>query len=447
MFEMTIKANTQTTITLVLFLLSTLSQAAIFTVNTYDSDVADINFADGICDVSADAGEQCTLRAAIMTANFNADHDTIIFADPGITITLTIPGFGDASIGDLNITQPLTITGAEAANARPIIQTNSTYTIFNIQAGGLAYDVSLNNLRLRNGNGIAQKGFGGGGGGAIRIGTPGGTVVISNVEMKENLAIAGGAIYIKNNPTVILDRVSIHNNSVSDDMFPFAYGNAIAGNGDIEITQSSIYDNGQPGMGSEAIYFENGGTLQISDSTISNNLGDGIHTAGLSSLGLQNVTVVGNSGYGIRFASNGTEILTIQNSIIDNNDLAGCYVPPGGMVVMNTDNYNLHQPSNGDCNLEDGDYNTLITSGEAGLTSLVTDNSPYGTAYHLPMPGSLAIDRGSSSNGPTSCNSTDQRGISRALDGDGNAEAICDIGAVEAPAVVAIPEIFANGFE
>ncbi len=104
--------------------------AADFSVNN-SSDVVDLNPGDGLC---VTAGSNCTLRAAIMEANALAGADTI--AVPAGTYQLTITGVDercdgttpctidgttgayipvitfDASQGDLDITDDVTITGA-----------------------------------------------------------------------------------------------------------------------------------------------------------------------------------------------------------------------------------------------------------------------------------------------------------------------------------------------
>ena len=82
-----------------------LTWAATFTV----TKTADTN--DGICD------GDCSLREAIIAANANPGADTIIL--PAGIYTLTIPGTGEqaAATGDLDITQPVTISGAEIGRA------------------------------------------------------------------------------------------------------------------------------------------------------------------------------------------------------------------------------------------------------------------------------------------------------------------------------------------
>jgi len=86
--------------------------AATYVVNTLDVDLGDADTALAGCDANPIlAGDQCTLRAAIMQANAGAGQDTIVLPT-GASITLTVGGLGGAESGELDITQPVIITGA-----------------------------------------------------------------------------------------------------------------------------------------------------------------------------------------------------------------------------------------------------------------------------------------------------------------------------------------------
>ncbi len=83
--------------------------AATFVVNSTE-DLPDADQGDNVC---AASNGKCTLRAAIMQANFTAGADTITLP-PG-TYQLTRSGDDDqAVLGDLDITDSLTIIGAGA---------------------------------------------------------------------------------------------------------------------------------------------------------------------------------------------------------------------------------------------------------------------------------------------------------------------------------------------
>src|SRR5687767_14959986 len=83
-----------------------------FTVNSTD-DATDLSPGDGLCATAAPA--RCTLRAAIQQANVSVNADTIIV--PAGNYNLTIAGTDDTAVtGDLDITQPVTISGAGAAS-------------------------------------------------------------------------------------------------------------------------------------------------------------------------------------------------------------------------------------------------------------------------------------------------------------------------------------------
>jgi hypothetical protein len=146
---------------------------------TVDStiDAADAVSMDGACD---DGAGNCTLRAAIMTANENAGADTISI--PAGTYTLTLTGVdelcdpctatgnvaepwapvitADASVGDLDITEDVTITGAgpDVTNvqwgAAPLADTdpNTGDRIFHVQTVATSIStVTIEGLTMRNG--------------------------------------------------------------------------------------------------------------------------------------------------------------------------------------------------------------------------------------------------------------------------------------------------------
>ncbi len=84
---------------------------ATFTVNS-PLDMVDVNPGDGVCD--AFRGQRvCTLRAAIQESNALPGPDTVIL--PAGVYTLTIAGAGEdaAATGDLDITENLTLNGAD----------------------------------------------------------------------------------------------------------------------------------------------------------------------------------------------------------------------------------------------------------------------------------------------------------------------------------------------
>lgn len=74
-------------------------------------DTPNVDPATGVC---ADAQGRCTLRAAIMVADFVSGASTIVL--PAGTYQLTRPGYDNSSlVGDLDISHDLTIQGAGGA--------------------------------------------------------------------------------------------------------------------------------------------------------------------------------------------------------------------------------------------------------------------------------------------------------------------------------------------
>jgi hypothetical protein len=120
-----------------------------------------------------------------------------------------------------------------------------------------------------------------------------------------------------------------------------------------------------------------------------------------------------------------TGVTHLYNSIVaDSIEGAECV----GTLTTNANNL-----------IEDGSCGATLT-GDPKLGPLA--NNGGNTQTHLLLTGSPAIDAGESA----TCLSTDQRGVTRPLDGNGDGVVRCDLGAVEMP----MPEstlIFADGFE
>src|SRR6266403_2126742 len=152
---------------------------ATFTVNDDTADAVDAAPGDGRC---ATAGGTCTLRAAIQEANAHTGADTIMV--PAGTYLLMIPGRGEdaAAMGDLDITDDVTITGAGAHTT--IVDGNGIDRIFEIV--NPASIVAISSLTIRNGDTVA--GADADGGGLFNSGT----LTLSNVGVANNTAAGNG---------------------------------------------------------------------------------------------------------------------------------------------------------------------------------------------------------------------------------------------------------------
>ncbi len=157
-----------------LFSLPLLASAATFAVNT-TGDSVDVHPGDGVC---LDVLGRCSLRAAVMEADALAGADTIDLTaidDPNAPIVLTLPGVDesyaatggdpawtvagtpDPAIGDLDLTDSVTILGAgpdKTVVEWPASVKSAPATgdrIFDIQTLGTAISVQISGLTVRNG--------------------------------------------------------------------------------------------------------------------------------------------------------------------------------------------------------------------------------------------------------------------------------------------------------
>ncbi|WP_338874748.1 putative Ig domain-containing protein [Spirosoma sp. SC4-14] len=315
-------------------------------------DGTDANPGDGVC---ATSGGVCTLRAAIQEAN-------ALTSCPGsLSISFSVTGTINTSSALPNITRDLAITGPGASQLTISGQTN-THQLFIIQGDNLSNWFS--GLTLTKG------GSGSGNGAAIDAG-------------------------------------SISTTSVSS----------------LSVVACNL-DNNSASLGHIYVYKTN---LYILNSTISNNsAGDGIDTEYGGATGfllvIQNSTISNNSYAGIYMNGNNTGTITTTNSTFSGNQI-GFYIGVNCSATLNFKNSIL---ANG-TQFDGSGTKTILSQGnnictDASLTPtssgdlintnpLLSSLGNYGgtTLTHALLPGSPAINAGSSSGAP----STDQRGVAR----------------------------------
>ncbi|MEA5468828.1 CHAT domain-containing protein [Spirulina sp. 06S082] len=297
------------------------------------------------------------------------------------------------------------------------------------------------------------------------------TIRNGSVPLGVGVADDGGAILVRQG-TLNINNSTLENNTAAD-----KGGAVFVIEGQLNISNSTISGNSAVNGGG---IFNDRGTLTISNSTISGNStmmnGGGVYNGGVtggisqtSTTTISNSTISGNSSGGkgggiFNYSSSSyTGILNVYNSTIYGN-----ISPNNGVGIFNekilgtgnaianirntiiAGNISINQPNERDVKSENSSFNDLgnnligvvdgaIGFGTSGTLSGTSTNpldpvlSPLGnytgdTQTHIPLPGSPAINTGSTTGTP----STDQRGLSRGT--------LVDIGSVEVTADLQITQ-------
>jgi predicted outer membrane repeat protein len=236
------------------------------------------------------------------------------------------------------------------------------------------------------------------------------------------LTIAGGSIDdsgggIQNAGTLLVSHSTIRENDA------FGDGGGIYSTGKLTVAKSTIAGNLAFNSGGG---IASSGSLRVINSTLSHNRvidpfmanrGGGLRNTGISA-DLLNVTInknetaVGGTGGGI--VNDGGSV-RVRNVIVANSpDQANCEGP------ITSAGHNLDSGST--CGFTDpGD----LSDTDPQLGPLADNGGPTDT--HALLAGSPAIDAGTNDR----CPLTDQRGVARPQDGDGDGKAFCDMGAYE----------------
>ena len=251
---------------------------------TTTADTVDASPGNGVC---ADAGGQCSLRAAVMEANALSGADSISLS--ATTYTLTRVGSDDnAANGDLDVTGPITINGNGAIIQAGTSNSNGIDKIFSFNPLGTlgGFAVSMSNLTLRFGK---------------------------NSETYSNGNGFGGC-------------------------FDYDAGTNPAAPGSLSLSSVTVTDcsTGDADGGGAGLFLNRGGTVNISNSTFQNNRAG---TNGNAASGLGGAIFFGTTDSG------STINVTISNTTIANNQALGGAKQGGGLFVFGGSgayNYQLH---------------------------------------------------------------------------------------------------------
>ena len=364
-------------------------------------------------------GEASATISGLAMANGYADDGGSVYNEGELTLTGCLfsgshvlgNGGGAYSEGQLTVSG-CTFSGNRADNdGGGIFNSGGTLTVTNSTFSG--------NAAGNNSGGLGSTFFGiatvtacvfssnsaGNDGGGI--GNDWTALSVANSTFSNNTAANnGGGIYSFG--SLIADQGIFFSNNAAND------GGGIASYDTLTITASTLSGNSAGNLGGG---IANYGLLSLTGSTFSGNRADG-EGGGIGNQGdadVVNSTFVGNSadvdGGGI-YATFGATA-TVQNTIVGNSTSGGnCsgLLTEGGSQNLATDE--TCSPGF-----------TQVTPAQLALGALT--GSP---AYFLLNPDSVAIDAGTN----TGCPATDQRGVSRPQDGDGDGTAICDVGSYEA---------------
>lgn len=332
--------------------LATQATAASFTV-TSTFDAVDAVPGDGLC---ATANGVCSLRAAVQEANASPGSDDVTL--PAGVFALTVAGAGedDAATGDLDVTQPLTLTGA--GQQATIIDGVGADRVFHT-APNIALTVQA--LAIQGGT---VAGLGGG-----ILGQPGAPITIRNVALRLNRATSGGAVYadgaalsvttsrFESNLTAegagalghtagaaaldIRDSVFADNVTVLKEGGAIAYGGTGAVTLDGVTFQRNIAQNGAAGfIGGASSFTMTDSVVEDGRSIGAGNGYGGITATGLGAATIDGVTVRRNDtdgqGGGLVVAASGA--VTVSNSTFEDNTagggIGGLYVVAGADAVV-----------------------------------------------------------------------------------------------------------------
>lgn len=232
--------------------------------------------------------------------------------------------------------------------------------------------------------------------------------------------LSGGCEVAHSQGDLTLDRVAVKDNTA------YSVAGIFGDGGTLDLTDSTVSGNSATGnAGGVYGVIQSGGTANITNTTISGNqapfLSAGVLATGGARVDILNSTIASNTsgqlGGGILTAGTGT-LVTVKNTIVSGNTLDNCDTTQFGGGTISSQGNNIS--SDASCPFTKA---TDKQSTNPRLGPLQNNGGPTDTRALLA--GSPAIDVGTN----TGCPATDQRGVRRPQG------LRCDIGAFERPNV------------
>jgi CSLREA domain-containing protein len=427
-----------------------LAAAATFSVDS-TADMPDVSPGDGACatgNLNPLGEPECTLRAAIQESNALPRFPTPQVNLLARTYVLTE--------GRLQISNSLIITGRGADST--IIDGNKSSSIFLISNPGTnpgtnPIVVNISGVTIQNGDSGISNGAG------IFI-SEGSSLRLANSVVRDNSSRVGG-VGIANAGILTLFRSTVRDNRITGG------GGGITGTGGgilntkvAEIIESTISNN----QGIRGGGIANSGSLDITNSTVSGNkasVGGGIRNFPSGVVNISFSTITDNeaglvTGEPMQNRVGGG-VANLGQVNIGNTILAGnrdgrtpsdaLFSPDCFSVVafsLTSFRGNLVGTINENCDLQD-----TISGAPPPFDMVGTEDNPLDprlgplannggpTRTHALLSDSPAIDQSRDGTSATffDCLETDQRGLTRPVDGNRDGAADCDIGAFEFGAI------------